>query len=152
MHEIGHILGLGHFDDKHCNNPDPKLEPTSGAVMRSFMPANRDAYNLTEYDKCAVAKLHCPTITSFFEFIDDREQSTSYPNPASDFITIQFSNKGLQPFAAVDKVQIFDMLGIEVMSVGTGLDLSTQRIDVSHLPAGVYFIRIGNKVEKFVKM
>ena len=26
------------------------------------------------------------------------------------------------------------------------------KIDVSHLPAGVYFIRIGNKVEKFVKM
>jgi hypothetical protein len=74
------------------------------------------------------------------------------PNPASDFITIQFSNKELQPFAAGDKVQIFDMLGIEVMSVGIGLDLSSQRIDVSHLPAGVYFIRIGSRVEKFVKM
>ncbi|MBX3043594.1 MAG: T9SS type A sorting domain-containing protein [Candidatus Kapabacteria bacterium] len=35
--------------------------------------------------------------------------------------------------------------------IGTGLDLSTQRIDVSHLPAGVYFIRVGNMVEKFVK-
>ncbi|MBX3042319.1 MAG: T9SS type A sorting domain-containing protein [Ignavibacteriae bacterium] len=52
----------------------------------------------------------------------------------------------------VDKVQIFDMLGLEVLSVGIGLDLSTQKIDVSHLPTGVYFIRIGNKVEKFVKM
>jgi hypothetical protein len=38
------------------------------------------------------------------------------------------------------------------MSVGTGQDQSQQRIDVSHLPAGVYFIRIGDKVEKFVKM
>ena len=44
------------------------------------------------------------------------------------------------------------MLGIEIMSVGIGLDLSTQRIDVSKLPAGVYFIRIGTRVEKFVKM
>ncbi|MBX3043300.1 MAG: hypothetical protein KIT33_13770 [Candidatus Kapabacteria bacterium] len=44
------------------------------------------------------------------------------------------------------------MLGIEVMSVGIGLDLSTQRIDVSHLPAGVYFIRIGENIEKFVKI
>jgi hypothetical protein len=26
------------------------------------------------------------------------------------------------------------------------------RIDISHLPAGVYFIKIGDKVEKFVKM
>ena len=74
------------------------------------------------------------------------------PNPVNDFITIQFSNKELQLFAEGDKVQIFDVLGIEIMSVGTGLDLSTQLIDVSHLPAGVYFIRFGNKMEKFVKM
>jgi photosystem II stability/assembly factor-like uncharacterized protein len=74
------------------------------------------------------------------------------PNPTHDFITIQLSNKGLKPFAGEEKVQLFDVLGIEVMSVGIGLDLSTQRIDVSHLPAGVYFIRIGTSVEKFVKM
>ncbi|MBX3044370.1 MAG: aryl-sulfate sulfotransferase [Ignavibacteriae bacterium] len=75
-----------------------------------------------------------------------------FPNPSSDFITIRLSDIGLQPFARAEKVQLFDMLGLEVMSVWIGLDLSTQRIDVSHLPAGVYFIRIGNKVEKFVKM
>ena len=74
-----------------------------------------------------------------------------HPNPATDFITIQYSNQGLQPFAERDKVQIFDVLGVEVMFVGSGLDLSTQQIDVSHLSAGVYFIRIGDKVEKFVK-
>ena len=74
------------------------------------------------------------------------------PNPASDFVTIQFSNKGLQPFAEVYKVQIFDVLGIEIMSVETRHAVSLQRIDVSHLSAGVYFIRFGNKMEKFVKM
>ena len=75
-----------------------------------------------------------------------------FPNPAGDYITIQLSNNGLQPFATGDKVEIFDVLGIEVMSVGIGLDLSAQRIDISHLTVGVYFIRIGDKVEKFVKM
>src|SRR5690606_26908453 len=60
-----------------------------------------------------------------------------HPNPASDFITIPELNNGLQPI--VHKVQIFDVLGIEVMSVETGLDQSQQRIDISHLPAGVYF-------------
>ena len=75
-----------------------------------------------------------------------------YPNPANDFITIQFSNKGLKPFVTSDKVVIFDMLGVEIMSVGTGLDLSTQRIDVSKLNPGMYFIRIGDKMQKFVKM
>ncbi|MDT3738516.1 MAG: T9SS type A sorting domain-containing protein [Candidatus Kapabacteria bacterium] len=73
-----------------------------------------------------------------------------FPNPATDFIEINLNN-GASPSAS-DRVQIFDLLGIEVMSVGTGLDLSTQRINVSHLPAGVYYIRIGDRVEKFVKM
>jgi hypothetical protein len=82
---------------------------------------------------------------------NDLELSIS-PNPASDFITISLSNKGLKPFVTTDKVQIFDVLGIEVMSVVTGLDLSAQKIDVSNLPVGVYFIRIGTRVEKFVKM
>jgi hypothetical protein len=72
------------------------------------------------------------------------------PNPSSDFITIQLSNKGFQPFAAEDKVQIFDVLGIEVGQ--SSLIDGNIRIDVSHLPAGVYFIRFGDKVEKFVKM
>ena len=75
-----------------------------------------------------------------------------YPNPTSDFITITLSNNGLQPFAAEDKVQIFDMLGIEVISVETGLRPVSTKVVVSHLPAGVYFLKIGDKVEKFVKM
>lgn len=72
------------------------------------------------------------------------------PNPAFDFIEINQTN-GASPVAS-EKVQIFDVLGVEVMSVGIGLDLSTQRINISHLPTGVYFIRIGGRVEKFVKI
>ena len=85
-----------------------------------------------------------------------------FPNPSTDFITIQFSNKELQLFAAEDKVQIFDVLGIEVGQsslIDNATNINSQsgmidllKIDVSHLPAGVYFIKIGNKVEKFVKM
>ena len=90
-------------------------------------------------------------ITSVWERGKDRGISIK-PNPAHDFITIKLSNKELQLFATEDKVQIFDVLGIEVMTLETRHAVSLQRIDVSHLPAGVYFIRFGNKVEKFVKM
>ena len=75
-----------------------------------------------------------------------------FPNPAYDFITIQLSNKELQLFASEDKVQIFDVLGIEVMSESIHPMTGSHRMNVEKLPAGVYFIRIGNKVEKFVKM
>ena len=69
-----------------------------------------------------------------------------------DIFDFSFYNLTLIFFPSFRKIQIFDILGIEVMSVGTGLDLSTQRIDVSGLPSGVYYIKIGDRVEKFVKM
>ncbi|MBX3044218.1 MAG: T9SS type A sorting domain-containing protein [Candidatus Kapabacteria bacterium] len=79
-----------------------------------------------------------------------------YPNPASDYISIIISEINHRVNPMVDKVQIFDMLGLEVISTPSAALTPTGegnlRIDVSHLTAGVYFIRIGNKVEKFVKM
>jgi hypothetical protein len=89
------------------------------------------------------------------------------PNPASDFITITLPelNKGLQPL--VQNVQIFNTLGIEVAQTPSSViynsisnDAKTTqtgasellRINISQLPTGVYFIKIGDKVEKFVKM
>jgi len=81
------------------------------------------------------------------------------PNPASDYIEISIS--ALNPTVnrrvegVVDKIQIFNTLGIEVSSAGGGrseVDGGGYQIDVSKLPTGVYFVRIGDKVEKFVKM
>ncbi|MBX3042344.1 MAG: T9SS type A sorting domain-containing protein [Candidatus Kapabacteria bacterium] len=83
--------------------------------------------------------------------IFDKENSiTIYPNPASDYIIINFYNKGLKPNEAADKVQIFDFLGLEVVQIS--LIAGNNRINISQLPTGVYFLRIGHKVEKFVKM
>ena len=87
--------------------------------------------------------------TSISDKIESKDNI--YPNPASDFITIQLSNKGLQPFATEEKVQIFDVLGIEIMSESIHPLADSHRMNVVKLPVGVYFIRIGNKVEKFIK-
>ncbi len=81
----------------------------------------------------------------------DKNLSLS-PNPATDYINIQLSNKVLQPFASADKIQIFDMLGIEVLNESIPTMTSSHRMNIEKLPSGVYFIRIGAKVEKFLKM
>ncbi len=75
-----------------------------------------------------------------------------YPNPATDYINIQLSNKRLQPFAVDDKIQIFDILGIEVLTASIHPMTSTHRMNIEKLPSGVYFIRMGDKVEKILKM
>jgi hypothetical protein len=78
-----------------------------------------------------------------------------YPNPASDYIEISCppSREG----AGALSVLIFDLLGIEFTSPSLRDTPPSQggekvRIDVSHLSPGVYFVRAGNIVQKFVKL
>ena len=73
-----------------------------------------------------------------------------HPNPATDYIEIQPS-EDFEPSEGC-RVKIFDMFGIEVMSESIPPLTSNHRMNIEKLPAGVYFIKIGDKVEKFVKM
>ncbi|MDT3741283.1 MAG: T9SS type A sorting domain-containing protein [Candidatus Kapabacteria bacterium] len=78
------------------------------------------------------------------------KQLDIYPNPSTDFIDIKLNNEA--SLIASREVQIFDMLGIKVMSESINLMNGSHRMNISGLPAGVYYIRIGDKVEKFLKM
>ncbi len=93
------------------------------------------------------------------------------PNPASDYIEISLGshsvNKGLQPLVHGYEIEVYDVLGERVYSTeGTERSRSAEvdlyghfgyaqcplRIDISHLPRGLYFVRFGDRVEKFIKM
>ena len=71
------------------------------------------------------------------------------PNPASDFIEITVG-AGSKP-ALTNDVKIFDVFGQNVLSVGAILELPL-RVDVSCLPPGIYVVRIGDTVTKFIKL
>ncbi len=98
---------------------------------------------------------------------------TISPNPAGDYIEIMISSdsKGACPLVSSGEIEIIDVLGNVVIStedtersrsaeVRNGrsfsgyFDYAQQplRIDISHLPRGVYFVRVGDRVEKFVKL
>ncbi len=60
------------------------------------------------------------------------------PNPATDFINIS-SDIG-------NKVEIYSVLGEKLI-----ISNDKNRIDVSFLPTGIYFLKTGEKINKFVK-
>jgi hypothetical protein len=74
------------------------------------------------------------------------------PNPASDFIEISIPDIDTHTLKGVveNGVQIFNTLGIEV-GLSSLID-DKNRIDISNFPFGVYFIKIGDRVEKFLKI
>jgi hypothetical protein len=74
------------------------------------------------------------------------------PNPSKDFINISIVNNDYNFLNNSIPIQIFNTLGESVIDLtptplltGEGL-----RIDVSHLPVGIYFIKYGNYTQKFV--
>jgi hypothetical protein len=64
------------------------------------------------------------------------------PNPASDFIRICINGK----FSTLTKVEIYSSVGTKIFETEY-----KDRIDISFLSPGIYFLKAGNKVYKFVK-
>lgn len=69
------------------------------------------------------------------------ERFAIYPNPAQDNIVIKGADKG-------DFVSIYSATGQLVM---TAMAEPNKEIEVSHLPSGLYMIRCGEHVSRFVK-
>ncbi len=67
------------------------------------------------------------------------DEAMIYPNPVRDFLSINISE--------IKKVEIYSVIGIKLLE-----SEYKDKIDVSGLAPGMYFVRIGDKVSKFVKL
>ncbi len=72
-----------------------------------------------------------------------------FPNPTTDFITIQISE--VFESSEVSEIKIFNMLGECVISESIHPMTASHRMNIEKLSAGVYLLRIGDNVKKFVK-
>ena len=77
----------------------------------------------------------------------DNGQLKIYPNPVS--YELQVTSYGVET-DNYPSVQIYDIMGRTLMSLRS-LPSPETTINVSHLPSGIYCLRIGNKTAKFVK-
>ncbi|MDW5290826.1 T9SS type A sorting domain-containing protein [Formosa sp. PL04] len=66
-----------------------------------------------------------------------------YPNPGSDLITIDFKSSNTA------KIQIIDYLGKTVIS--DEIQNGKKAIDLSHLSSGLYFIKVSDEQETFIR-
>jgi len=74
------------------------------------------------------------------------------PNPATDFIEIDMRRWApLAKWSPSEGIRIFNVFGQIVLSVGVQ-NFEPLRINVTSLTTGMYFVRIGDRVGKFVKM
>ncbi len=133
--------GLYYYYIKNCEMKDDGYYFALARHNNDCNPVSTDTIKVTVIPKGIVAGVNENSIESYFSI---------QPNPASEFINLKINNEA-SPIAA-GKVQIFDILGMEVMSEVVSPMTGSHRMNLSGLPVGVYYIRIGDKVEKFVKM
>jgi uncharacterized repeat protein (TIGR02543 family) len=68
------------------------------------------------------------------------------PNPASDYVQLIIDNEQL----IINDIEIFDVYGRNVSFNHLITSSSHHLINISHLPAGLYFVKAGNKTAKLL--
>ena len=79
------------------------------------------------------------------ETIDAKNDFYIYPNPTSSILNVDFRIQNEKT-----EVQVIDVLGNEVIPKSKIVNQKCT-LDVSSLPAGVYFIRASTSTQKFIK-
>jgi len=87
----------------------------------------------------------CTNITGIEEQNSNDDVLKIYPNPAAEFVTI---NSTLH---AGDEIRLTDLPGKILFNTTITEPTSSYKIKTSHLSSGIYFIRAGKKVRRFVK-
>ncbi len=161
IHEIGHILGLGHYNEAtgqtcyndglyldgtmvYAGNDDPREENTYGDEF----------YNLSEHDKCAFKILHCPFNIEYYSSIYEYNSDANnlYPNPSYDEAKLEFD---IEAEYDVVTVRIQDNLGrillVPIANREYGKGSHLELIDVQSLPNGYYYCIIQTQRKNYVK-
>lgn len=77
----------------------------------------------------------------------DIENVKLYPNPAEDFIYLNYVNS----IKNISDLYILDYLGNQILVKSDLINDNSIRINISNLSKGIYFIKQGNYIYKFMK-
>ena len=128
----------------------------SGTVGYGVKSLSNNGIFIFDGARRTLRMLNAKYTTTSTEEPSDEPSSMLYPNPATDYVEIVIPSleQGVGGVAPV--VRVFNVLGVCVITLPPAplhsREGSKVRLDVSHLPHGVYFVQIGSRVQRFVKM
>jgi len=95
-----------------------------------------------------IARLDMPLSVNAEEVISKQEEHFKlFPNPSTDQLKIELPRPALPGM----RILFYDVLGQLIGSRAFPPYSLTTEMDVSHLPAGVYTIVVGNRAQLFIK-
>lgn len=100
--------------------------------------------------RCGIfrAKLSDFGISEVNDSSSENFRSSIFPNPATDFIDIILNEQRQANFENLSICNIFSEIVLSLPVLSNSL---IQRIDISKLIPGIYLLKIGNQIQKFIK-
>ncbi len=134
------------FDSGFMDEPQLLLDGLNGPAD-IYYDENRDILVIPEMNTGEII---------FYDFNETNiEEDFDYsfgifPNPARDYLEIKFPTT--KKIYNASEVKIYNYYGECVMTLTPDLSQRERelRIDISQLPVGIYFIQVGNYLEKFM--
>ena len=111
------------------------------------VPSPKTAYLI--YDGTYIMKY---TWDGIMESVDETLPVSDFslsPNPAREYVEIEIRARQAVP---LQDIKIFNMLGKCVINETIHPMTPSHRMNIENLPAGVYFVRVGDWVGRFVKI
>jgi len=99
--------------------------------------------NLTSFGPFAVVDQNATT--GINKVADNNMLLELYPNPTSGFATIDLKN------ADARYLEVYNEIGSKVYSTEVINKNTAYKIDISHLPAGVYYIKVATTTNSIIK-
>lgn len=146
--------------DKYGNYDTPVIEAEIGGLEElldlfdggkayiGFTSATGTSYQNTDLLSWSFCNfVDNPGSTDVKEYANDNKSDIIIaPNPANDYIEIHTAGHKINS----DEINIYNAIGERVLVYHTLQNAN--KIDISNLPKGFYYLKIGNLVEKFVKI
>lgn len=124
-----------------------KYQITDLLVYNDYLYATLSVNDGEYTQEAGIYKIRIEDITDVKSEEENLTENPIFPNPASDFITIDVKN--LEPMS---EIVVHDLFGKKVLTIETIHELPLQ-IDVSGLLPGLYFLKLNNQPPvKFIKL
>ncbi|MEI6091060.1 MAG: T9SS type A sorting domain-containing protein [bacterium] len=145
------VISENHWDFNNYKNVVTDIKEKAngnlivfGNSLHSDSTANGLYYNYIPY----YAELKPNPVSVHEQILDDG--FTVSPQPANDYINIALKpSEGFEPSEG-SIINIYNTLGEKVMSAEARHAVQLQ-INISDLPVGMYFVKIGNQTEMFIR-
>lgn len=161
FHEMGHSLGLGHVNEEgQSMYPTVNFLPSDNWSARDVITDEEETaikhfVNLSQnfsFRACNINPMkaieNCEAVygqKATLDLLDNQSSSIAYPNPTMGTFYFEVNN-----LLIGEKYYVFSNLGKELLK-GVILENKT-RIFLDSFPKGIYFLRLGNSLNKLIKV